>query len=167
MTSIEKPKVPLEAVEAKLAKDDDRDFWQAALLVLTDEFLQRYDRESKGRIWIFDIGACSHWVRPHQERWTVAGGFAWPKGYNSFSPELDWSVILAFQNYRWIPVKKFSGKRETIFRVAVPARSARHKQAVVHSRWIPGAETVFYGFRNLDRKWKCVAASDEDLRGKI
>jgi NAD(P)-dependent dehydrogenase (short-subunit alcohol dehydrogenase family) len=48
-----------------------------------------------------------------------------------------------------------------------PARSARHKHAVVHTRWIPGAETVFYGFRNLDGKWKCVAASDEDLRGQM
>jgi hypothetical protein len=57
MTSIAKPKVPLEVVEAKLAKDDDRDFWQAALAVRTDEFLQRYDRESKGRIWIFSVGA--------------------------------------------------------------------------------------------------------------
>jgi hypothetical protein len=167
MTRIEKPKIPLEVVEAKLSKDDDRDFWQAALSVLTDEFLQRYDRESKGRTWIFSVGACSHWVRPHQERWTDAGGFAWPKGYNSFSPELDWYVILAFQNYGWIPVKKLSGKQQTIFRVAVPARSARHKQAVVYSRWIPGAETVFYGFRNLDGKWKCVAASDQDLRGQI
>jgi len=76
-------------------------------------------------------------------------------------------VIPAFQNYAWISVKKLSGKRETIFCVAVPARSARHKQAEVHTRWIPGAETVFYGFRNLDGKWKCVAASDEDLRGQI
>jgi len=25
----------------------------------------------------------------HRERWTKAGGFAWPKGYNSFSPQLD------------------------------------------------------------------------------
>jgi hypothetical protein len=167
MTSIEKPTVPIGAIEAKFAKDDDRNFWQAALLVLSDEFLQRFERESNGRNWIFEIGVCSHWVRPHQERWTLAGGFAWPKGYNSFSPELDWSVILAFQNSSWIPLKKLPGKRQTVFQVAVPARTARHKQAVVRTRWIPGSEAVFYGFRNLDGKWKCVAASDESLHGQV
>jgi hypothetical protein len=192
MNGSENPNVPFEVVEAKLTKDNDRNLWEAALSVLADEFLQRYNRESKDRTWIFWVGACSHWVRPNQARWAAAGGFAWPKGYINFSPELDWYVILAFQNHRWVPVKKLPGKRQTIFRVALPARSARHKQAAVHSRWIlgaeptqtarhqqaaahatmdsrwtPGAETVFYGFRNVDGQWKCVAASDEKLRGHI
>jgi hypothetical protein len=39
MKNPENLKVPFAAVVAKLSEDDDRDFWQTALTVLTDEFL--------------------------------------------------------------------------------------------------------------------------------
>jgi hypothetical protein len=41
MRKSEQPIIPLEVVEAKLAADDDRDFWQAALSVLAEEFIRR------------------------------------------------------------------------------------------------------------------------------
>ena len=41
--------VPFEAVAVKLTEDDDREFWQSALSVLTEEFLRRYDVEAKNR----------------------------------------------------------------------------------------------------------------------
>jgi hypothetical protein len=167
MKIIEESNVPFEAVERKLNKDDDRGLWQTALTVLTDEFLQRFDQETKNRDWVFVVGACSQWVRPHNSHWNAAGGFVYPEGYKDSSPELDWSVILAVQDQSWVTVKKLPGKRQIIFRVAIPTRTARHKQAAVHTRWSPGAETVLYGFRNVNGHWRCVAASDEKLRGHI
>jgi len=32
------------------------------------------------------VGACSHWVRPHNSRWNAAGGFVCPDGYKILFP---------------------------------------------------------------------------------
>jgi hypothetical protein len=156
-----------DALEPKLAADDDRAFWRAALLVLGDEFAQRYAEESQRGVWAMEVGACSHWVRAHNSRWNAAGGFVYPDGYKDSVPELDWSVIFLFRNREWKLVEKLPGKRIKVFRVAIPARTARHKHAAIHARWTPNKETVLYGFRKISEKWKCVAASDERLRGGI
>jgi len=153
------------------------------LLVISREFVERY-RSAGGRkeSWFLWIGACSHWWRPHQRRWTAAGGFAWPTGYKGVAgysdglPEFDWSVILSFDGERWKRIDKFSGKKQAILRVAVPARTggsvllhltkksmdefsekrtcrglasrtARHKQAAIHSVWSTSRQPEFYGFR--------------------
>lgn len=158
---------PITALEGILSRDDDPYLWRAALSVVTDDFLQRYNRGSKNKNWGIVVGACSHWVRPHQTRWTKAGGFAYPAGYKSFKPELDWSVILLFHDQKWIPVVTLPGKRLALLDVVIPSRTARHKQAVIYSRWRASGELVFYGFRKLDGKWSCVAASDEDQTGRI
>jgi hypothetical protein len=112
------------------------------------------------------VGACSHWLRPHQTRWTKAGGFAYPEGYRNYKPEFDWKVILLFRDKQWVPVVRLPGKGLTFFSVIIPSRTARHRQAVIYTRWHPGEE-VLYGFRKLDGKWQCVAASDEDARGRV
>ena len=52
-------------------------------------------------------------------------------------------------------------------RVVIPSRTARHKQAAIYTRWHPGDETILYGFRMLDGKWQCVAASDEVARERV
>jgi hypothetical protein len=57
-----------DALEPKLAADDDRAFWRAALFVLGEEFAQRYAEESRRGVWAMVVGACSHWVRPHNSR---------------------------------------------------------------------------------------------------
>jgi hypothetical protein len=161
MKTAENPSAPFDAVVAKLSESDDRDFWQAALTVLADEFLRRYAEEAKNREWVLIVGACSHWVRPHNSSWkTTSGRFMNPDGYKDSSPELDWSVTLVYQGQRWMPVEKLSGKRQRIFRVAIPTRTTRHKQAAVNTRWSPGGETVLYGFRRVDGRWACVAVSD-------
>ena len=67
----------------------------------------------------------------------------------------------------WSSVKKLSNKKTTVLRVAIPARTGRHKQAAVHMQWSPGGETILYGFRKVTEKSECVAASDEKLRGRI
>jgi hypothetical protein len=109
-------------------------------------------------------GACSHWLRPHQTRWTKAGGFAYPDGYRNFEPEFDWSVVLLFRDEQWVPVAR---KRPTFLHVVIPSRTARHKQAAIYTRWLPAKETILYGFRQLDGKWRCVAVSDEVARGRV
>lgn len=158
---------PFGAIEAILSTDDDPQLWKAALSVVSDEFLQRYKRESKNKSWGVVVGACSHWLRPHQTRWTKAGGFAYPAGYRSYKPEFDWSVTLLFRDEQWVPAVGTPKKRPTLLRVVIPSRTVRHKQAAIYTRWHPGAETILYGFRKLDGDWQCVAASDETKRGRV
>ena len=45
MKAAEQITVPFETIDAKLTADDDRDFWQTALAVLTDEFVQRQNKK--------------------------------------------------------------------------------------------------------------------------
>jgi hypothetical protein len=167
MSNLKNQNLILDALKGKLTAEDDLGLWEAASSVLAGEFLQRYDREAKNREWVFLVGVCSHWVRPHQTRWTAAGGFACPEGYRNFLPELDWSVIFSYKNQFWTPVQKLPGKNHVVFRIAVPARSARHKQAAVHTKWSTNQNPIFYGFRNVEGNWKCVAASDERTQGAM
>ena len=167
MKASETKTIAFEMLEARLMADDDHALWRTALCVLTDEFAQRQAEESHRGVWAMVVGACSHWVRPHNSRWNAAGGFAFPDGYKDFVPELDWSLVFVFRNGEWASVEKLPGKNTKVFRVAIPARTARHKQAAIHTRWSPNGETVLYGFRKLAEKWQCVAASDEKSRGPI
>jgi hypothetical protein len=164
---MENPKSIFETLKGELTPEDDVGLWETALTVLADEFLQRYDREAKNRTWVFLVGACSHWVRPHNSCWNAAGGFVYPEGYQSSLPELNWSVILAYSNQCWTPLRKLPGKNNVVFRVALPTRSARHKQAAVHTKWSTVQDPVLYGFRNIEGIWKCVASSDERTQGAI
>jgi len=167
MSNHETPPVPFEAIAAHLTVEDDQAFWLAALTVLAEEFILRHDKHPQSRHWVLNIGACSDWLRPHQTRWTAAGGFASPDGYQARLPEFDWSLNFVFRNRQWMSVEKLPTKKPHLLRVAIPTRTARHRQAAVHTRWYPGNETVLYGFRNLDGNWECVAASDEKQRGRI
>jgi hypothetical protein len=167
MNGHEKPGLLFKAIALNLGTEDDRGLWQAALALLADEFILRHDEHPQSRGWEMRMGACSHWLRPHQTRWTAAGGFASPDGYHAFLPEFDWSLIFIFRNRRWISVEKLPTKKPRLLRVAIPTPTTRHQQAAVHTRWYPGNETVLYGYRNLDGNWECVAASDEKQRGRI
>jgi hypothetical protein len=66
MKNSEQLVIPFKVVDSKLAVDDDRAFWHAALSVLIDEFLVRYAAKSTNKDWAIVFDACSHWVRPHQ-----------------------------------------------------------------------------------------------------
>jgi hypothetical protein len=167
MTNLSNANLLIETVNSKLGADDDPSFWEVALKLCADEFLGRYDREAKGQTWVFIVGSCAHWVRPHNSRWNAAGGFVYPEGYRNSLPELDWSILFSYQDQRWSPIKKLPGKKQKVFRISVPARSLRHKQAVVHAQWSVTQDPVFYAFRKLDGTWKCVAASDERLEGSM
>jgi hypothetical protein len=164
---MENSKLVFEEFRGKLTVEDDLALWEKALTVLVQEFLVRYDREAKNREWVFLVGACSDWVRPHNSLWKAAGGFVYPEGYQNSLPELDWSAMLGYINQCWRPLRKLPAKNNVVFRVALPTRSARHKQAAVHTKWSIAEDPVLYGFRNIDGTWKCVAASDERTQGSI
>ncbi len=65
MKGIENDTILFESLQPQLAVHDDRELWRAALSVLADEFAQRYAEESGRGVWAMVVGACSHWVRPH------------------------------------------------------------------------------------------------------
>lgn len=159
--------IPFETVESKLMPDDDHEFWRVALTTLSDDFIRRYAEQPSCDRWALIVGACSHWRRPNQDRWTAAGGFAWPEGYGPNPPELNWTAIFAFQDRIWLPIAKLPGKRLTVLTAALPSRTLRHRQAAVYVRWTPGHEKDLFGFRKIGAEWKCVAALNEKARGRI
>jgi hypothetical protein len=158
---------PIDIVRGRLTADDDVRLWEAALSLLTVEFLRHLDEQPRARDCVFQVGVCSHWVRPHQTRWTAGGGFAYPEGYQNSLPAFDWYVLLSYQESRWLNLEKLPSKRSMIFRAAIPARTAKHAQAVIHTKWSNSECSVFYGFRKKGDIWSCVAASDQEHEGLI
>lgn len=163
-----------DLILSQLSPEDDEEFWLTATAVLLHDVEAKLEeRNSKVKVYA-QIGACSHWLRPHQMRWTAAGGFAWPTGYGGRRqsrlglPEFDWFVLLHrnLDSQSWEPVEKITGKKHLIFRAALPTRTSRHPQAAIHTAWIPnrlsGQKEWFprvYGFRKLDGTWQCVAGN--------
>jgi hypothetical protein len=168
MNSIELESELLDVLRTHLTSDDDERLWREVLRVTSEDFEQRFaERNSKADIFM-QVGACSHWLRPHQTRWTAAGGFAWPSGYGGSAgysrnglPEFDWSVLFQCVDGKWRFAEKFAGKKQISLRVAVPSRTSRHNQAAVHTISSPGRELVFYGFRKVEGEWKCIARSTD------
>ena len=156
----------------RLCAGDDPALWEQVLKVVAED-ASILEAVTGGLQLYAEVGVCSHWLRPHQTRWTAAGGFALPVGYSGtgFSrtglPLFDWSVRLQFNPapIGWIIPEKLPAKRSISVRVAVPSRTTRHRQAAVHTLWPPGTldarreRTVFYGFRKLNGVWELKACS--------
>src|ERR1700682_3766865 len=87
-------------VQPYLTREDDPAFWAVVFETLNRDFDLLYSLESSKDAIFLQVGACSHWLRPHQTRWTAAGGFAAPVGYQGNSlfgcglPEFDWFIVL-------------------------------------------------------------------------
>jgi hypothetical protein len=158
---------PFAAVQSILSEEDDPALWREALTVITEDFARAFERKSAKKNWGITVGACSHWLRPHQSLWAKGGGFAYPDGYDHFRPKFDWSVSLLLRDGEWIPVVKPPSRGAACWLIAIPSRTSRHKQAAVYTRWHPGTQTVFYGFRKREDYWECVAISDEDIQGRV
>jgi hypothetical protein len=167
--------VLLPAIEERLTDEDDPALWRQVLRTLAEDASVVQAANHRLRLYA-EVGICSHWLRPHQTRWTAGGGFAFPAGYGDgegFSrgglPGFDWSAKLQFDPalLDWIVPLELPTKRIHLVRIAVPARTARHRQAAVHTLWSPGTldlkekRTVFYGFRNLSGGWELIARSKE------
>jgi hypothetical protein len=161
-----------ELILSRTNSHDDADFWRTALATLLhDAQADIAEAPSKADVYA-QIGACSHWLRPHQTRWTADGGFAYPTGYGASGysriglPQFDWSVLLRWNRGRqsWEAQRKYLGKRRFVFRAALPTRTVRHAQAAIHTVWLPTNLTRtepkvwrLYGFRKINGVWQCVA----------
>lgn len=159
-----------DRVVPSLDEDDDVGLWIRAVgqIVGDAEFL--CERASR-QVAFITIGRCSHWLRPHQLRWSADGGFAWPTGYGGSGyslrglPEFDWSHHWQWSDDEgsWLEVDGISGKRPLQLRIALPS-TQHHEQAAVHTIWTPGSPTLpgekllqFYGFRRIDDEWTATA----------
>ena len=127
-----------------LTATDDPDLWMQVLHVVAEDASELPDNETRRYAL---LGSGSHWLRPNQSRWTVAGGFAWPTGYGDGAgtlfgqpPNLDWNVTLQFEfaTAEWVAPKDAPTKRFRSVRIAVPSRTTRHGQAAVHAIWPRG-----------------------------
>lgn len=165
-------------VVPNLGDEDDVALWRACVADVYRDAAYLCQHNPKER-WVETVlGSCSHWLRPHQTRWTADGGFAWPTGYagapfsRSGLPEHDWHVrmFFDFEQGSWTavdPRKRFAPRSLLTFRVSVPSRTTRHPQAAVHTIWIPGSPPCpkeqlvqFYGYRRGERGWELRATSD-------
>lgn len=162
-----------------LTENDDLDFWKVSVSVLMRDACCVIGQHSSGRDFYIEIGVCSHWLRPHQTRWTDNGGFAWPSGYNAVGhsrtglPAFDWSGYL-----QWYPKAKIwrmvrrdlvPPKRKFVLRATLPARTVKHNQGVVNAVWIFGTPQArrkkpmtFYGFRKMGEEWMLFAWRELD-----
>jgi len=155
-----------------LGAEDDANLWAAAIgqIIADAEYLCAHAETSSAVL--AEIGRCSHWLRPHQSRWTAAGGFAWPSGYggSGFSrnglPEFDWSLLWRWEtnSRKWELNISSKSKRPLKLRIAIPSRTSEHEQAAVHTIWSPGSPTTpkqklrqFYGFRKQGGAWNTAA----------
>ena len=172
------------ALKERLSAEDDPALWEQVLKVLAED-ASILEPVADGSQLYAEVGVCSHWLRPHQIRWTAAGGFAAPVGYGGAGgntkfiqhgagfigstglPLFDWSVRLRFNPapIGWVIPEKVPTKRFMSVRVTVPSRTTRHRQAAVHTLWSPRTldakreRTVLYGFRNLNGVWELKACS--------
>ena len=157
----------LKFIKPHLTADDDPGLWKLVLYRVLVDAQEAEASNKHPEKQFLKLGSCSHWFRPHQSRWTASGGFAWPSGWHGVAgfarfglPELDWSVLFEHVNGEWKPVQKFKSKTHLEIRVSIPARTAKHAQAAIHTLWSPPNERVFYGFRKKDSEWKLAAKSE-------
>lgn len=165
----------LDVILARLSATDDADFWVLAVPLLLREAAWDLEQAAPRRPVYARVGACSHWLRPHQMRWTAAGGFAWPVGYGDAqytyrgAPEFDWSVLARWDHEarEWREVAKVTAKRPMLLRAALPTRTIRHAQAAVHTIWLPTnpararpKSILLHGFRKIDGVWQHVTGAD-------
>ena len=149
-----------------LTPDDDADLWDLATTLL----LAKAEAAGTHSEIYVQIGCCHHWISPHHPiQWAADGGFAWPFGYGKtttgFSyralPELSWSEVIKWTGEAWEPGR--TSRRCLVFRVAIPARTARHMQAAIHTIWTPRSPTSkekvieLFGFRKKKGVWRLTA----------
>jgi hypothetical protein len=147
-----------EPILARLDSEDDADLWRRVIATILGDVVQADD-------YVITIGRCSHWLRPHQTRWTADGGFAWPTGYSGSAysrygrPEYDWSIDLKCNSDR-CELAPTNAATPLVY-VTIPSRTTRHMQAAVHTRWTKSHAAIrFYGFRKKPDGWRLTAVSD-------
>lgn len=169
------PALILDALLPHLGPDDDQALWIQALADVYADSRREVEAWTGKDVLRLAVGACSHWLRPHQTRWSTNGGFAWPAGYGDAlggsrgaPPQHDWTVVAHWDSpsSRWTMGNAHS-RRPLTLRVTLPTRTARHEQAVVHLCWRPGSpahprrhRTTFFGYRKREGIWSLEATQD-------
>jgi hypothetical protein len=152
-------------IETHLTADDDPGLWD----VVTNTILARAaasGRRARKEVYV-QIGCCRHWISPHHPiQWVVSDSrFAWPFGYDRTtsgfsyraSPELTWSETLKWTGGSW--ESSDLSARSLVLRTAIPARTARHIRASIHTIWTPHSPTSkekvvqVYAFRKGKKGW--------------
>jgi len=161
-----------------LTADDDIRLWETATTKLF-AVAELSSVNTQQNIYV-QIGCCYHWISPHHPiHWLADGGFAWPFGYDKtttgFSyralPELSWSELLKWTGENWESDRV--AKRSLIFRIAIPARTARHRQAAIHTIWTPRSPTErekvvqLFGFRKKRNLWLMTASEKLGRRRRL
>jgi hypothetical protein len=158
-----------------LTVHDDPEFWDVA----TGSLLAEAEASAAGTTQdvYAQIGCCHHWISPHApSRWVAGARVAWPFGYDKTTtrwscrtlPELTWSEHLKWADGAWEPGR--TGKRCLVFRIAIPARTARHSQAAIHTIWTPRSPRTnekvvqVFGFRKRDGEWSQTASEVIQLK---
>jgi hypothetical protein len=172
---------------AKLTGDDDPALWEFALTTILGRTRADASLYTGKEAIIVQIGCCSHWIRP---KWKSESGMTWPFGYAptvfhwgtrgarvfKSNPAFDWS-------FKWLldpasgslePMRGQPTRRPLCHRICLPARTARHPQATVHTIWTPGSPEnpkrkwlLLYGFERTERGWRCFAEWEGDRQGQI
>jgi hypothetical protein len=154
---------------AKLTEDDDPALWEFALTTILGRSRADASLYTGKEAIIVQIGCCSHWIRP---KWKMDSGMTWPFGYAYATPSLSWRSLPQFDwSLKWRldidsgalePMRGQPTRRPLCHRICLPARTARHPQATVHTIWTPGSPknpnrkwTMLYGFSRTRRGWRC------------
>jgi hypothetical protein len=160
-----------------LDSGDDVHLWQFAISTILEDSLAMI-RQYRGKdAVVVEIGRCSHWIRPH---WTHSKhGTRFPAGYDKTAtgfglqslPNFDWSIrrSCSFEPFVWSELVGQPSRRPLTLRIAIPARTANHSQATIHTIWTPGSPaastqklTTIYGFERMDNAWRCFARWDSE-----
>jgi hypothetical protein len=130
----------------RLGDDDDLAFWHVAVETIVASTEADAEAYSGKDCIVIKVGCCSHWIQPH---WQDGAGTAWPYGYGNIGqgfayaslPQFDWSLQWSrdADTSQWQLSRGQPTRRPLIRRIAVPARTARHPQATVHTIWTPGS----------------------------
>ena len=165
------------AIADHLTHDDDIGLWDVALSAI----LGRAEAAALSlRENVFaEIGSCRHWISPHHPiQWVNNGfNFAWPFGYDKTTtgwsyralPQFSWSELLRWTGDAWVLSELEA--RSIVCRISIPARTARHLRASVHTLWTPHGPfskekaVELYGFRKKAGAWS-EAAYEELLQRK-
>ena len=159
---------------AKLTEDDDSALWEFALTTILGRTRADALLYTGKEAILVQIGRCSHWIRPHgktQSGMKCTSGYdptifrngGWAYGFRSL-PAFDWSFKwrLDIASGALEPAQGQPTRRPLCHRICLPARTARHPQATVHTIWTPGSPddstrkwVILYGFERADRGWRC------------
>jgi hypothetical protein len=63
--------LPAEHMQ-RLGADDDTELWIATLRSAAEDAAALHVNSYRSKLYAI-VGSCSHWLRPHQTRWTAAG----------------------------------------------------------------------------------------------